>query len=94
MSTIVIFELFSGKSACDSSVSDKINRLLKNFRRIELDEKIAKRAAGLYRDISQTLQAPDYIIAASALEIGGTVLTLNTKHFQRISGLSLYPLKR
>ena len=92
MPTIVVFELFSGRSSQDSSMVNKINKLLEKFQRIELTEKIAKRAGELYRDISKTLEVPDYIIAASALSIGGTVVTLNKKHFEQIPGVSLYPL--
>lgn len=91
--TIVIFELFSGKSTQNSYIVNKIAKLLKNFQQIELDERIAKRAGMIYRDISKTLQVPDYLVAASALEVGATVLTLNRKHFQEIPNLSLYPLE-
>lgn len=88
--TIVIFELFSGKSTYDTEVRQKIMTFLKYFQRVELTEEIARRAGELYRDVSKTLQTPDYIIAASALEIGGTVATLNRKHFEEIPNLSLY----
>lgn len=90
--TIAIFELYSGKSTKDSLVSHKVISLIKLFQKIELTESIAKRAGEIYRDLSMTFQVPDYIIAASALEIGGTVITLNRKHFQQVPGLSLYPL--
>lgn len=90
--TIVIFELFSGHSTKNVKVRQKVEDMLIYLRRIDLTEKIAIHAGELYRDISHTFQVPDYIIAASALEIGGKVVTLNRKHFQNIPGLSLYPL--
>lgn len=90
LSTIVIFELFSGKSMENPNVLTKVAKLLKLFETIDFDVSIAKRAGQLYRDISETLDVPDYIIAASALSIGGMVLTLNKKHFQKIPGLDLY----
>lgn len=90
--TIVIFELFSGQSTRDPSIVIKIYQLLSNFQRIELDENIAKIAGQLFRDLKKHIQISDYIIAASALEIGGIILTLNTKHFEKIPGLSLYPV--
>ena len=90
--TIVIFELFSGKSTKKSSTAKGILNLLKQFTKIELTETIAIKAGELYRDIGTHIDAEDYIIAASALGIGGTVLTLNKKHFQQISGLQIYPL--
>lgn len=90
--TIVIFELYSGKNTQEAHILHKVVNLVKLFQKIELDEEIAIRAGELYRDVSKDLQVPDYIIAASALKIGGTVITLNKRHFQQIPGLSLYPL--
>lgn len=37
------------------------------------------------------MQVLDYIVAASALQIGRVVLTLDKKHFEKIPGLNLYP---
>lgn len=87
--TIVIFELFSGKSSADSRILNRITILLKYFQQIELSEDIAERAGKLYRDINKRFDVPDYIIAASALNIGGTVATLNRKHFVEFPGLEL-----
>lgn len=90
--TIVIFEIFAGKSTKNVSCEKAIIDFLNNFKKIDLSEKIAKRAGELYRDVSKTLQVPDYVVAASALEIGGILLTLNRKHFREIQSLQLYPL--
>lgn len=88
--TIVIFELFSGKSSKDSV--DQINKLLKVFKRLELNEKIARQAGELHRDAGKNIDSEDCIIAASALEIGASVLTLNKKHFAQIPNLPIYPI--
>lgn len=88
--TIVIFELLSGQSTKDPAKLKSISEFLSFFTRIDLTESIAERAGEIYRDISKTLQVPDYIVAASALEIGGTVVTLNKKHFAQIPHLKLY----
>lgn len=90
--TIVIFELFSGKSTQNFAKLKIIIDFIRYFQRIELTESIAERAGQIYRDISTTLQVPDYIIGASALEIGGMVVTLNRKHFEQIPNLAIYPL--
>lgn len=90
--TIVIFELFSGKSTSNPKIAKEINDFIKFFQRIELTEKIAKRAGALFRDVSKNLGAPDYIIAASALELNATIVTLNKKHFEQITNLNLYPI--
>jgi predicted nucleic acid-binding protein len=90
--TVVIFELFSGKSTKQEAIEVRINTLVNIFERIELTDRIAKRAGELYRDINKQLGAPDYIIAATALELHASVVTLNRKHFQHIPQLSLYSL--
>lgn len=87
--TIVIFELFAGKSTRNVKSAQKIHHFIKTFARIELTAPIAQRAGELSRD-GVTLDIPDYIIAASALEIGGIVVTLNAKHFVRVPGLMIY----
>lgn len=90
--TIAIFELFSGKSTKKSLIAEDISNLLKRFTNIELDENIAQKAGELRRDVGHHISPQDYIIAASALEINGTVVTLNKKHFEQIPNLKLYPL--
>lgn len=88
--TIVIFELFSGKSAKKAQVATAILALLQQFTPIELTAAISQRAGELYK--GSHIDAVDYIIAATALELHASVLTLNTKHFQQITSLNLYPL--
>lgn len=90
--TIVVFELYSGKSTKEAKTAEIIEKLLRNFQRIEFTEKIAKRAGELFRDVNKSLGVSDYIIAASALEINATILTLNAKHFEQIPHLPIYPL--
>ena len=91
--TIVIFELFSGKSSSNPSVALKITNFISDFKRIDLTEEVAMRAGELHRQIGKQISPQDYIIAASALELGAVVLTLNKKHFEQIPHLSLYPLQ-
>lgn len=88
--TITIFELFSGSSSKDPIIMDKINKIIYKFKRVELSDTIAQKAGELYRDVSPTLDIPDYIISATAIGIGAKVVTLNTKHFQKIPGLQIY----
>lgn len=91
--TVVIFELFSGNSTRNGRKLREMIAFIHEFQRIDLNENIAKVAGELFRDGKIKIQAADYIIAASALEIGGAVLTLNQKHFQQIPHLPLYPLQ-
>lgn len=90
--TVVSFELFSGKSSKDSRVIKKINDFSKYFQKIDLTWVIAQRAGEIYRSGITDLQIPDYLIAATALDIGGVVVTLNKKHFSKVPGLLLYPI--
>lgn len=90
--TIVIFELFSGHSTENIEVRQKVEDIIAYLRRIELTEEIAKQAGQLYRDVNRELEVPDYIVAASALQINAAVLTLNQKHFAQIPNINLYPL--
>lgn len=90
--TIVIFELFSGKSSKKVSAEKDILELIKKFTQIELNEVISIRAGELVRDIGTHISPQDYIIAASALSLNAHVVTLNEKHFSKISNLKLYPL--
>lgn len=90
LSAIVVFELFSGKSSRDAETVKKITTLLKYYHIIEISNAIARRAGEIYREASARLQVPDYLIAATALDIGAEVVTLNKKHFMKISGVRVY----
>lgn len=90
--TIVIYELFSGKSSEKSSTGVKIINLIDSFERIELTEQLAISAGELYRKLGSQIGSSDYIIAASALSMNAQVVTLNTKHFEKIPGINLYNL--
>ena len=85
---MVIFELFSGQSTRKPEVL-KNKPILKPFPKIDFDAKIAQRAGQIFRDLSVHIDVPDYIVAASALEIGAYVATVNIKHFSQIPGLLL-----
>lgn len=88
--TIVVFELHSGKSTKSAREVEKLNQVIKHFERVELTEQIAKRAGEIYRDGVKDLQVPDYVIAATALELGASVVTLNKKHFAKIPGVRVF----
>lgn len=90
--SIVIFELFSGKSSKKVEVTKKIFELRKYFREIDLTPGIAKKAGEMNRDIGGNIDLPDYIIAATAMEIGAQVVTLNTKHFSKIPQVVVYSI--
>ena len=90
--TIVIYELFSGMSAQNQLIRFKIADLIRHFKRIELTEQLAINAGDLFRKLGSQIGSSDYIIAASALSLGAEIVTLNTKHFEKIPGINLYPI--
>ncbi|SRR5258705_5961096 len=90
ISSITAFELFAGLSSKKIDQIKKIKKLLDYFEIIDLNWNIGKIAGEIYRDKAKNLQVPDYIIAATALEIGATVVTLNKKHFEKIENLLIY----
>ena len=90
LSSMAILELFSGKSTRNIKVEKKIEELISKFEIKDIDRKVSKRAGILMRDNKITIGLADYILAATAMEIGAQVVTLNKKHFQKIPGLSIY----
>ena len=66
-------------------------RLLGTIRWAPVDESIARRAGELgrrYRRSHHGLATADLIIAASALELGLELATLNVRHFPMVPGLA------
>ena len=88
--SIVMIELFSGQSSKDKKSFDKIMKLVKCFDLVDLDSEIAAKAGELYRDVSKSLEVPDYVVAATALHLKAGVVTLNRKHFKLIPELEMF----
>lgn len=63
----------------------KIQEWLASIEILAIDSAIARRAAQLGR--TRKTKLPDLLIAATAIEHGLTLITRNTKDFQRIHGL-------
>lgn len=87
--TVVVFELFAGLSSKQKSISDKIIEFRKYFHEIDLNWNVARRAAEIHRD-NKDIEAFDCIVAATAIEIGAQVVTLNKKHFGKIPQVAIY----
>jgi len=88
--SIVFFELFSGKSSKKERVTNDILSLKKTFHLVDMTLEIAKKAGEINRDLKTSLDLPDYIVAATAMEIGAQVVTLNKKHFAQIPQVVVY----
>lgn len=88
--SIVQFELMSGQSTKNIKKLKEIRGFVDRFRKIDLTEDIARRAGFLFRDLGIKLGVVDYIVAATALELGAQVVTLNKKHFEKVPGVEIY----
>lgn len=87
--TVVILELWAGKTMKLPKNQKEADELLSGIKRIDLTETIAKLAGELVRQNS-FIQPMDAIIAASALESGAYLATGNRRHFSRVKNLKLF----
>lgn len=87
--TVVILELWIGKSMQQSKNTVAAEKLFSGIKRIDLVESIAKLAGKLLR--KNLLTGPmDAIIAASALELNAKLATGNRRHFEKVKNLRLF----
>lgn len=88
ISVVSIYELFVGKSS--KKDEEMILEIIKKFKTIFLDNKIAKLAGELTRDNKLESSGPfDVFIAATAILFDSSLATKNKKHFSKIPGLKL-----
>ena len=84
------FELVSG--AKSSKDQEKVATLVAALHVLPFDLAAAERAAHVRRDLEgqgNGIGTADYLIAGICLAHGATLLTGNTKHFERVPGLKL-----
>jgi tRNA(fMet)-specific endonuclease VapC len=81
-------ELWTGASTVRPEVRREFNYFLSLMKFVPVTPEIAQRAGELERD--KLCEGNDATIAATALELNAALVTLNTKHFQKITGLKLY----
>ncbi|MEK9171177.1 MAG: type II toxin-antitoxin system VapC family toxin [Patescibacteria group bacterium] len=87
--TVVILELWIGKSMQQSKNTAAAEKLFSGIKRIDLVESIAKLAGKLLR--KNLLTGPmDAVIAASALELNAKLATGNRRHFEKVKNLRLF----
>jgi tRNA(fMet)-specific endonuclease VapC len=87
---ITRFEMLSGaRSARETKI---IGELLDSMKIVPLDVSAADRAADIRRALERKgvgIGMADSLIAGIVLHVGGTLLTRNLRHFQRVEGLDL-----
>lgn len=90
INSIVYMELIQG--AKDKQEIAKLEKFLKNFELIQIDENISEKSMKLIKNYSKShgLIIADAIIAATCLEKDIELLTLNMKDFKFILGLKIY----
>jgi len=90
--TVVISELWAGRSMSRKSVLSETIKMISMIERVELNEKIAMTAGELLR--KKQVLGFDAIVAATALTLGAEVATQNEKHFKNVKELKIFNLKR
>ena len=91
---ITRFEMLSGaRGAREMRI---VSELLDSMKIVPLDVCAADRAAVVRRALERKgvgIGMADSLIAGMALHVGGTLLTRNRRHFERVEGLDLVPLE-
>ncbi|MCL5675753.1 MAG: PIN domain-containing protein [Patescibacteria group bacterium] len=88
-----VFEFLAGNEMNNPSNREKAENLLSDVIIIDLDKKIAQKAADLFREYQAEIGVIDYFLAATAMVFDGELATLNTKHFKIFKNLRLFNLK-
>ncbi|MCP4401491.1 MAG: type II toxin-antitoxin system VapC family toxin [bacterium] len=93
MSSISLFELLSGvKTPRHREDIHKVTRWIES---VYFDDDVADMAASIFRELkqqNQVIEFRDIFIAATARLYNFPIATLNTDHFTRIDGLTLFEL--
>ncbi len=92
ISAITEFEFSIGSTAQNRQFTEE---LLTRLPVLPFDSACVKTASKIYRDLkttNQLISLPDIFIAATAITNDLQLLTLNSKHFERVEDLKLYTL--
>lgn len=87
--TVVILELWKGKSMENKDVLSKMERMLRVCKVSPLSEQIAKQAGELIRK-GIIIDFIDACLAATTLYLEAQLATRNKKHFEKVRGLKLF----
>ena len=94
VSDVVKAELYFGSR--DKLELQIIKKYLNNYSSLTIQPEISKMAVDFIENycLSQKLNLPDALIAATAIYHGIEFFTLNTKDFKYIPGIKLYQLQK
>lgn len=87
-SSIVMYEFWSGKSMKKREVEQIAGKLFADLTLVGVGERVAKIAGELQRE--GKVEGNDALIAATALEEGAELATLNARDFERVERLKLW----
>lgn len=87
-SVVVLAELWAGESMNRDRDRLIVEEMVQVVTFLQVDSVLAKKAGEVIRKYK--LSGFDAVIAATAMEYGAELATLNTKHFKNIKGLKLY----
>jgi tRNA(fMet)-specific endonuclease VapC len=91
VSSITIYELFMGANT--EKKKEEIKILTSDLILLPFTYDTAMKSAEIYNDLkirNQIIEFRDIFIGATAIVNNFSVLTLNTKHFERIDGIKIY----
>ena len=89
ISCITVAELFAGVREGEERII--LEKFLRSFDTIAIDEKIVQKGGLFRRDFGKShgVGLANAIIAASATEVGATLITLNQKHFPMLNNIQV-----
>ena len=92
ISIITEYEIIAG--ANNMIIQKRFEKLLSNYIIISLDNEISLLGVNLYKKykLSHSLDMPDSLIAATAIELDLPLFTYNKKDFRYIPGIRLYDI--
>lgn len=86
-SVVVLTELWASTSMNNKKDFIDMEKIIEIISFVDLNQKLSKMAGEISRNYE--IKGFDAIIAATAMECGAELATLNTKHFKNIKGLKL-----
>lgn len=89
--TVVYYEVVRGfRDETSKNKIEMFNKLYDNTKHLSLDEKSANKAVDIYRNLARkglNIGDNDIYIAAISIVNDCTLVTANTRHFERVEGL-------
>lgn len=89
ISVISLQELYEGKSTKDEDKEEYLLATITPLKILPYTYETAQLAGEIARDLKFPIEFADAAIAATAILCGGSLLTLNNKHFSKIRELEL-----